>query len=311
MNRCPITYLDIPSGDRYSPEGLKLLSRRLNYLNDLPYSSEEQIQEAIARATKMSIQGVQPKLSARLNVTAGIFEIVDTGGEYILKPQIHYPEVPQNEDLTMKLAESAGIEVPIHGLVYSKDRTLTYFIRRFDRAGRKEKVPVEDFAQLLGMTRDDKYKSSMEQVVSVIDEYCTFPGYRKGETVSPYLFNFLTGNEDMHLKNFSLIRRNGKVELSPAYDLSEYNSIALPNVTEEIALPVGGKKRNLTRKILIDYFGKERLKLTEPAMTDVLSDFADSITNWKETIQRSYLSEKMKEKYSDVLSTRRKVLDLQ
>jgi serine/threonine-protein kinase HipA len=309
MNRCPITYLDIPSGDRYSPEGLKLLSRRLNYLNDLPYSSEEQIQEAIARATKMSIQGVQPKLSARLNVTAGIFEIVDTGGEYILKPQIHYPEVPQNEDLTMKLAESAGIGVPIHGLVYSKDRTLTYFIRRFDRAGRNEKVPVEDFAQLLGMTRDDKYKSSMEQVVSVIDEYCTFPVIEKVKLFRLTLFNFLTGNEDMHLKNFSLIRRNGKVELSPAYDFLN-TSIALPNVTEEIALPVGGKKRNLTRKILIDYFGKERLKLTEPAMTDVLSDFADSITNWKETIQRSFLSEKMKEKYSDVLSTRRKVLDL-
>jgi serine/threonine-protein kinase HipA len=157
MNRCPITYQDIPSGARYSGDGLRLLSRRLNDLKELPYSAEEQVREAIARATKMSIQGVQPKLSARLNVAAEIFDIVDTGGRYILKPQIHYPEVPQNEDLTMKLAEIAGIEVPVHGLVYSKDRTLTYFIERFDRSGGKEKVPVEDFAQLLGMTRDDKY----------------------------------------------------------------------------------------------------------------------------------------------------------
>jgi len=309
MNRCPITYGDISAGIRYSPEGLKLLSRRLNDLHDLPYSSEEQIQEAIARATKMSIQGVQPKLSARLNVAAEVFEIVDTQGQYILKPQIHYTEVPQNEDVTMKLAKTAGIEVPLHGLVYSRDRSLTYFIKRFDRTGRKGKVPVEDFAQLLGMTRDDKYKSSMEQIVSVIDEHCTFPVIEKVKLFRLTLFNFLTGNEDMHLKNFSLIRRNGKVELSPAYDLLN-TTIALPNVAEEIALPVAGKKNKLTGKLLIEYFGKERLKLTESVIEDVLSEISTAIPTWEETIQRSFLSEEMKEKYTGVLSARRIIIGL-
>lgn len=307
MNRCPITYRDIPHGIRYSGEGLKLLSRRLKDLKDLPYSAEEQIREAIARATKMSIQGVQPKLSARLNIAAELFEVVDTGGQYILKPQIHYPEVPQNEDLTMKLAELAGIEVPLHGLVYSKDGTFTYFIKRFDRAGRKDKIPVEDFAQLLGMTRDDKYKSSMEQVVSVIDEHCTFPVIEKVKLFRITLFNYLTGNEDMHLKNFSLIRRNGKTELSPAYDLLN-TTIALPGVSEEIALPVAGRKRKITRELLIDYFGKERLKLTEAAINDVLSKFANAMPAWEETIRRSFLSENMKEKYFNVLYDRRKIL---
>lgn len=308
MNRCPVTYGDIPSGVRYSRDGLKLLSRRLENLKDLPYSAEEQIREAIARATKMSIQGVQPKLSARLNVAQEVFQIVDTGGQYILKPQIHFPDTPQNEDLTMKLAGMAGVGVPFHGLLYSKDRTLTYFIKRFDRIGTKEKVPVEDFAQLLGMTRDDKYKSSMEQVVSVIEKHCTFPVIEKVKLFRLTVFNFLTGNEDMHLKNFSLIRREGKVELSPAYDLLN-TTIALPNVSEETALPIGGKKSNITRRLLLDYFGKERLKLTEPAMEDVLTVIADAIPRWEETIQRSFLSEKMKEKYVDVLSNRRKILD--
>lgn len=309
MNRCPITYREIPSTARYSDEGLQRLSRRLMNMQDFPYSADEQIQEAIARASKMSIQGVQPKLSARLNVGEGMFEIIDTGGTYILKPQIHFPEVPQNEGLTMKLAEAAGIEVPLNGLVYSKDNSLTYFIRRFDRTGRKKKIPIEDFSQLLGMTRDDKYKSSMEQVVNVIDKHCTFPLVEKVKLFRLTLFNFLTGNEDMHLKNFSIIRRDGKVELSPAYDLVN-TTIALPGVVEEIALPIGGKKRKLTKELLIEYFGKDRLKLRQPVMEDVLSGIAGAMPLWEETIGISFLSGKMKEKYFEVLSSRWKVLGI-
>jgi serine/threonine-protein kinase HipA len=307
MNRCPITYRDIPSDVRYSREGLNLLSRRLKDLKVFPFSAEEQVREAIARSVKMSIQGIQPKLSARLNVEDELFTVVDENGRYILKPQIHYPEVPQNEDLTMKLAKAAGIEVPVHGMVYSKDHTLTYFIKRFDRTGTKDKVPVEDFAQLLGMTRDDKYKSSMEQVVSVIDKHCTFPVIEKLKLFRLTIFNYLTGNEDMHLKNFSLIRRSGKVELSPAYDLLN-TTIALPNATEEIALPIGGKKKNLTRNLLIEYFGKERLALTEPVIQDIISKTAAAIPGWEETIQKCFLSDEMKQKYMRILSTRRKIV---
>jgi len=156
MNRCPITYEDCQGG-RYSLGGLKKLSPRLRSLKDFPFSAEEQVREAIFRAAKMSIQGVQPKLSVRLNVKEEIFEIVDKGGHYILKPQtVHYKEVPENEDVTMRLAKQIGIDVPLHGLLYSKDGSMTYFIRRFDRAGRNKKIPVEDFAQLSGKDRETK-----------------------------------------------------------------------------------------------------------------------------------------------------------
>ena len=102
----------------------------------------------------MSIQGVQPKLSAKLNVKDKVFDIVDRGGEYILKPQNNfYPELPENESLTMKLAELIGIEVPLSGMIYSSDGKFTYFIRRFDRYGRNKKLSVEDFAQLAGKSR--------------------------------------------------------------------------------------------------------------------------------------------------------------
>ena len=175
MNRCPITYEEIPDG-KYSLRGLHRLSRQLSALEPLPYTAEEQRLEAVRRATRMSIQGVQPKLSARLNVSAQTFEVVDLHGQYILKPPSEiYPEVPENEDLTMRLATLAGIEVPLHGMVYSRDGSLTYFIRRFDRNGRGAKLAVEDFAQLQGRTRDTKYDSSMEQVANTVSESAHFP----------------------------------------------------------------------------------------------------------------------------------------
>ncbi len=307
MNRCPITYE--PCGDeKYSREGLRLLARGLTALNDIPLTQEEQLREAAIRATKMSIQGIQPKLSAVLNVKSNSFEIADRGGRFILKPQSNlYPELPENEDLTMRLAKTAGLEVPLHGMVYSQDNRLTYFIRRFDRYGRNGKYSLEDFAQLSGKSRDTKYDYSMEKVAEIIERYCTFPVVEKAKLFRLTLFNFLVGNEDQHLKNFSLITRDGKVSLSPAYDLIN-TTIALPAPQEEIALPVMGKKRNLTRKILIEYLGKERLGLNERTIGHVVNELEHVLPNWRELIGKSFLSREMREKYFGLLLERMKII---
>ena len=126
MNYCRITYL--PCGDAtYSPKGLALLSKNLKNLNDLPFSADEQRAEAVSRAEKMSIQGVQPKLSAVLNVRQECFDIMDSNGTYILKPQNRdFPQLPENESVTMCMASKVGIEVPVTGLVGSKDGSLTF-----------------------------------------------------------------------------------------------------------------------------------------------------------------------------------------
>ena len=218
MNRCPITYE--PCGEaRYSRAGLRLLSPNLERLNDFPYDAARQRQEAVVRGGKMSIQGVQPKLSVRLDAKAGVFVIVDQGGRFVLKPQHGvYPNLPENEGLTMHLAKLCGIEVPVSGIVRSVDGTWSYFVRRFDRTGHSRRVAVEDFAQLGGLSRETKYDFSMERLVGLLDTYCTFPAIEKVKLLKRSLFNFLVGNEDMHLKNFSLISRQGKVELAPAYD---------------------------------------------------------------------------------------------
>jgi len=308
MTRCPITYEKCDDG-KYSLKGLKKLSPRLRSLKDFPFSAEDQVREAIARASKMSIQGVQPKLSVRLNVKNEIFEIVDTNGHYIFKPQtIAYREVPENEDVTMRMAELIGINVPLHGLLYSKDGTLTYFIRRFDRRGRNRKIAVEDFAQLSGKSRDTKYESSMEQVISIIGKFCTFPAIEKLRLFNLTLFNFLIGNEDMHLKNFSVIRHDLKVELSPAYDL--LNSTIIFNSQEELALPLNGKKNMLKTNDFLVYFAKERLELTPKTIEQTLSRIEKAFPKWIDLIQKCFLSEEMKLRYIKLINERFRILEL-
>ncbi len=303
MNLCPIAYT--PCGEnRYSDAGLKQLAAGLNTLKDLEYTAEEQRKEAFNRASKMSIQGVQPKLSAILSIKNEKFTLVDKGGKYILKPQHDlYSQMPENEDLTMRLADEIGLEIPLHGLLWSKDNSLTYFIKRFDRKGQNDKVPVEDFAQLAGLSRDTKYDYSMERIVMLIDAYCTFPAIEKIKLFKLVIFNYLIGNEDSHLKNFSIITYDNQVRLSPGYDLVN-STIELKQQDEEIALPLEGKKKRLTRNILVDYFGMERCELTSKSVEKVLETISSAIPKWKTLIEISFLSKEMKGKYNDLLDGR-------
>jgi serine/threonine-protein kinase HipA len=303
---CAITYSDVPPGERYSLQGLKLLSPQLKKLEALDLSLEEQREEAAARAGKMSIQGVQVKLSARLAVSRGKFKIVDRGGTYILKPApAGYREVPENEDLTMRLAAEAGIQVPLHGLVYAKDGTRTYFIKRFDRKKGK-KLYLEDFAQLLGLSREVKYDTSMEAFAAAVREHTTFPALECREFFLRVLFCFLTGNEDMHAKNFSLFSEDEQVfKLAPAYDLLNSTIVISGRSKEELAVPLAGKKSKLTYNDLVKYFGNECLGLDERATRSCLKQLHDAFPGWESLILRSFLSEEMKKAYLDLYAERR------
>ncbi len=302
MNKCPITYEMCQ--DKYSTPGLAKLSPRLSDLIELPFTAQEQRREAASRSGKMSIQGVQPKLSAKLSALNQEFQIVDSHGTFIIKPQSEiFTEVPENEDLTMKMAKSFGIEVPLTGLVYSKDGSLSYFVKRFDRYGKNKKYHVEDFAQLTANTRETKYNWSMEKIIPVIENYCTFPLLEKRKLFRRVLFCFLTGNEDMHLKNFSLIARNNKVELSPAYDLLN-STISMDKAAKEMALPIAGKRRKLNKEDLFEYYGKDRLKLTGKTIQSEIQNLADKRVEIEILIKISFLSIAMKDKYSELITER-------
>ena len=302
MNRCPLTYE--PCEGLYSQSGLKRLSRQLTNLQPLSFTSLELRQEAAARSQKMSIQGVQPKLSARLQIRKQQFILVDKNGQYILKPQIaDYVQVPENEDLTMRLAALAGIEVPLHGLLHGQNGEMTYFIKRFDRVGHKGKRHVEDFAQLGGRNRETKYRSSMEQVAKLIETFCTFPVVEKVKLLRLTLFSFLVGNEDMHLKNFSVIRNQDIISLTPAYDLLN-TTIILPQPEEELALPLNARKNKLRREDFLEYFARDRLGLAERIIDKITTDFANIRPQWEALLEVSFLSDKMKEKYLRVVNER-------
>ena len=302
MNRCPITYAECEN--RYSSKGLAKLSPRLSDLIPLPFTAQEQRMEAVSRAVKMSVQGVQPKLSARLSVKEKKFEVVDQNGIFIIKPQSDlYLQAPENEDLTMKMADAFGIEVPLTGLVYSKDGSFSYFIKRFDRYAKTKKLHVEDFAQLTENTRDTKYNWSMEKLIPVLDKFCSFPMLEKRKLFRRVIFCFLTGNEDMHLKNFSLITRGSKIELSPAYDFLN-TTIATGKAVEEMALPLAGKKSNISRKILFDYYATERMNLNQKTVNSEIQNLTNKKTNLEELIGISFLSAEMKQKYLELLNQR-------
>ncbi|MCX7115755.1 MAG: HipA domain-containing protein [Gammaproteobacteria bacterium] len=304
MKHCPITYEVISDEETYSQRGLHILSAQLNNLYPLTLNADEQRQEAVARVGKMSIQGVQTKFSAQLKIKEERFEMVDQQGHFILKPQSeYYAELPENEAITMTLAATIGLEVPVHGLVYSKDNSMTYFIKRFDRIGHNKKLALEDFAQLLGVDRYTKYESSMEKVISVISTYCTFPKIEFVKLFKLTVFNFLIGNEDMHLKNFSLLTRDQLITLSPAYDLLN-TTIAQKDPKEETALPLNGKKRNFKKKDFLEYLAIERLGLNQNVIQDVTQTIQRMLPTWRYLIGCSFLSQAMQEKYMSVLEER-------
>ena len=300
--RCLITYEDCDG--HYSKRGLRQLASGLGSLAALDYDSAGLRRQAAVQAGKMSIQGLQPKLSAVLEVSKGRFALVETGGRFILKPRPElYPSAPENEDLTLHLASAFGIEVPVHGLVRTRKDELCLFTRRFDRVGQRSKLALEDFAQLTGENRDTKYTSSMEKVAGVVEQYCTFPLPEKLKLFRRVLFCFVVGNEDMHLKNWSLITQDDLVQLSPAYDLLN-STILLPGTSEETALPIRGRKSNLTASDIVDYYGMERLGLPERAIEDELRNLNAVQARWGELIERSFTAPNVQDDYRAVVRDR-------
>lgn len=308
MSRCLFTYQNLDRGE-YSKEGLKKLNPRLEVLKPFPYDFVEQMREVQRHAGKISIQGIQPKLSAKLSVKDHSFLPVTKSGKFIIKPQvIDYPELPQNEDLTMHLAQLVGLEVPWHGLLRAKDDSLLYIIKRFDRLPKHKKLPQEDFAQLIGATRSTKYQASMEKVCEVVEEFSSFPSLELEKIFRLTIFSYLIGNEDLHLKNFSIqTNQKGVRKLTPVYDLVN-TTIALVEPKEELALELNGKNSNFSREDFIDYFGPEHCYLSKETGGRILSEIISKKEKIEIWVKKSFLSETMKESYLQVVKKRMKVL---
>lgn len=259
--------------------------------------------------SQVTVTGAQPKLSlglAKAKGEAPRFTIVGLWGDYILKPQTEqFPHLPENEDLTMHLAEIARIAVVPHSLVRFKDGSLAYITRRIDRDRKRGKVPMEDMCQLTEKLTEQKYKGSYEQIARKIAEYSAYPGLDMVNYFEVLLFSYLTGNSDMHLKNFSLYQRGEGFVLTPAYDLVS-TALAMPEDTEELALTLNGKKRKL-RRADFDALMKT-MKVDERAVENVYEKFRRVIPEWLAFIDMSFLPEELKDAYKTLIESRANIL---
>jgi len=311
MTKCLITYnkfITNKSGINFSVEGLKYIDKKLVDIKPLGFNQVQLRTEALALSDKISIQGVQPKLSAKLNVKNGNFEIVEKRGTYIIKVQVpDRLQMPENEDLTMKMASIIGVDVPIHGLINDSGNALNYFIKRFDRHGQKSKFSVEDFAQLSEKTSATKYDASTELLIKIVDDYCTFPAIEKVKLFKRLLFSFMVGNEDMHLKNFSLITKKGKTYLSPAYDLIN-STLIMTSTKEEMALPIMGTKARFKLHHFKDYLGLDKMKIQPKIVNKIINNIQSAKPVWIELINSSFLNDDLKSDYIDILNKRFKRL---
>ncbi|MDB5193954.1 MAG: type toxin-antitoxin system HipA family toxin, partial [Segetibacter sp.] len=210
---------------------------------------DDKLLEELAERTvnkRIAVTGVQPKLSVTLEKTQGKdrLTIVGLWGEYILKPQHHhFPSMPETEDLTMHLASLFKINVCKHTLIRASDGSLVYLAKRFDREKNK-KIHVEDFCQLSGFLTENKYKGSYEKAGKLVLQHCTHQGLDALNYFELVLFSYLSGNNDMHLKNFSLLYNEDDVVLSPAYDLLNVNLVN-PKDDKELGLTLNAKKKKL------------------------------------------------------------------
>jgi len=254
----------------------------------------------------ISVPGVQPKLSmslvkaTRKKFASRLTVVGALGGQYIFKPPSdRFPEMPQNEHVTMRIAEAFGIRVVPSSLIRLASGELSYITKRVDRTEKGQKIHMIDMFQITEAF--DKYKSSMEKIGRALGRYSDNTLLDKIFYFELALFSFLTGNNDMHLKNFSMIESASGWVLSPAYDLLNA-TIIFPEDTEELALTLAGKRKKLKR----DHFGQlgRGMQLTDKQISTAFKRMTKNMPRAIAWIERSFLSNDLKSAYINVLKAR-------
>lgn len=279
----------------------------------LPYTRaniKELAREIVAAST--TVTGVQAKLS--LDVSRGKagdaqrFTIVGLWGKYILKPQTdRFANLPENEDLTMHMAEATGIKTVPHSLIRFADGELCYITRRIDRTRQGGKIAMEDMCQLSERLTEDKYKGSYERIAKLIRQHSAAPLLDVVNFWEVVVFSWLTGNADMHLKNFSLYRPADNYILTPAYDLLS-TVLAMPEDDEELALTLNGKKKRIRR----DDFEKAMREngMKDNAIAKLFDRFSKSVPKWHGLINESFLPKALQKAYHDKIDIMAKRLSI-
>lgn len=305
MNKCLYCYQPLAEGEIHYH---KRCARKIfdsTAVPVLPYTRDnikELAREIISAST--TVTGVQAKLS--LDLTRGDnneprrFTIVGLWGRFILKPQTDlYANLPENEDLTMRMAEIAGIKTAPHSLIRFANGELCYITRRIDRDKNGRKIAMEDMCQLSERLTEDKYKGSYERVAKLIRQHSSAPLLDITRFWEIVVFSWLTGNADMHLKNFSLYRPESYYTLAPAYDLLS-TTLVMPEDDEELALTLNGKKKRIKRE---DFETAMRdCGMDDKQIANLFHRFAKAIPRWHSLIEQSFLPSEQQQEYRALIT---------
>ncbi|MGM9941178.1 MAG: HipA domain-containing protein [Bulleidia sp.] len=273
--------------------------------------NNELLQELVAATVNQGtvVTGVQKKLSMHLHSETEHTRLTlsEVPAGYILKPHTEqYPYICEAEHLVMSMAEKAGISTVPHALM-KLDDGMAYITKRIDRSG-TEKTAMEDFCQLDQRLTEDKYNSSYERCSKVISRYSSSEKMDQSELFMRLVFCFITGNSDMHLKNFSLIETecgSREYRLSPAYDLVPVNLI-LPEDSEQTALTLNGKKRNLRKKdfmVFADHCG-----ISKKAAEKMIAGVVKCLPSFRTLCEESFLPDEMKKRMNAMMEERCSIL---
>ena len=313
MKRCLYCYQELESaGDYHEACSKKFFGK--NAPPDFSYT-EEQLVELAKKIvqSQIAVTGVQAKLS--LDIEKGTeknspakFTIVGLWGGYILKlPSATYPQLPELEDTTMHLADLCQIQTVPHSLFRLHSGKLAYVTKRVDRT-KEGKLHMEDMCQLTERLTEHKYRGSYEQIGKAIVKYSAHPGLDIVNFFEQVVFSFLTGNADMHLKNFSLLNNPALgYSLCPAYDMLA-TALVVKGDEEELALTLNGRKRKLKRSDFVESIG--HFRIDEKVKNSIFRKFQMAMPKWFDFIEISFLEREMKEQYVALIKERMNQLQL-
>ncbi|MDM1039152.1 HipA domain-containing protein [Myroides odoratimimus] len=308
MNNCLFCYKPVETGEYHTACSKKFFSTTQVPILELDKEKIDKLAQ-ITVNERLALTGVQPKISLSLNSENGSKRLTLVGlwGDYILRPQSpDFAFMPEVEDLTMHLAKLFKIETAQHALIKTSTTDLAYITKRFDREKGK-KIHIEDLCQLSELLTEQKYKSSYERVGKIIKQYTTNSGLDVIKYFRLVLFSFITGNNDMHLKNFSLMHTDNGILFSPAYDLLNVNLI-FPDDKEDLALTISGRKKKI-QQVNFDELALN-LGITEVVRNNIYKDFSRQTNKVYDLIDRSFLTNEYKEEYKRIYTDKLRQIGL-
>ena len=306
MAKCLYCYQDLEEGMvDFHPQCAKRFFGS-TAVPSFPYKHSEikELAKEVVRS-QTAVTGVQAKLSMDIEKVQHEtrFTIVGLWGRFILKPQTElYPHLPELEDLTMHLAEAAHIHVVPHTLVRFADGELCYLTRRVDRTPKGEKIPMEDMCQLSQKLTEHKYRGSYEQIAKLLLQYSSAPKLDLARFWEVVMFSWITGNSDMHLKNFSIFSPfSDNYQLAPAYDLLN-TLLVMPSDQEELALTLNAKKKKIKLQDFVSAMNNSGLE--GKVIQNMFQRFRSAEEKWYDWIENSFLPQEMKTAYIMMIKER-------